>query len=498
MSDYNPDVLQQLVKDGIKTIELLQQSPEDFQKTYGRSAIQEPSTRARIQSWESRNPDHDYTGNKNQRSEGAKERANKSESAGTASADGGHGDKPSNNGGDSQNEYQGSDQQVWDAAYNDGNSGRDRGNTSGGFPSAGERGDIKQPGDQEFEGYHPDGPVDAREYNQISSMDHEMSAAELFGSTTQLTSMRNATTDDFAKVFEEGTPKVHRRLRGITAVVPAPRTTGGTANPVKKGTDESTASTLLGDVQLSGSGAIHNVHPSLLHQPKKNAHAENAQGSVQDVSTTGAIGQSDEAAHFDQEIEGKLNLVLKELDSISKRLDYLPEIKEEIKNINKKITNLSLGLSTVENYIKSMMIIIPSSGKNETKDPPEVNPDLKAVIGRDKTRGLKEVALQRSDLESLELPSTPRTEIDPKYITQELDFSRSNAANFVPTEDSGSFYTIVAMIKDEIDEVKRQQELIDWVSSAMLKFPTEQIYKIVREALDAENDDTDSSEEEDA
>ncbi|AAZ82807.1 W protein [Beilong virus] len=235
MSDYNPDVLQQLVKDGIKTIELLQQSPEDFQKTYGRSAIQEPSTRARIQSWESRNPDHDYTGNKNQRSEGAKERANKSESAGTASADGGHGDKPSNNGGDSQNEYQGSDQQVWDAAYNDGNSGGAWGGPTGGLPTAGERGYPITTGNQEFEGYHPDGPVDAREYNQISSMDHEMSAAETLGSSTQLTTMRNATTDDFAKIFEEGTPKVHRRLRGITAVVPAQKQPGAVGGPVKKG-----------------------------------------------------------------------------------------------------------------------------------------------------------------------------------------------------------------------------------------------------------------------
>lgn len=493
MSDYNPDVLQQLVKDGIKTIELLQQSPEDFQKTYGRSAIQEPSTRARIQSWESRNPDHDYTGNKNQRSEGAKERANKSESAGTASADGGHGDKPSNNGGDSQNEYQGSDQQVWDAAYNDGNSGGAWGGSTGGLPTAGERGYPITTGNQEFEGYHPDGPVDAREYNQISSMDHEMSAAETLGSSTQLTTMRNATTDDFAKIFEEGTPKVHRRLRGITAVVPAQKQPGVVGGPVKKGTDGSTVSTLLGDVPLSGSGAIPNVHPSLLHQPKKNAHAENAQGSVQDVSTTGAIGQSDEAAHFDQEVEGKLNLVLKELDLISKKLDYLPEIKEEIRNINKKITNLSLGLSTVENYIKSMMIIIPSSGKPDVNDTAEVNPDLKAVIGRDKTRGLKEVTTHRSDLESLDLPSPATSEIDPKYLTQDLDFTKSNAANFVPGNDASSFYTIVAMIKDEVTDVKRQQELIKWVSDSMNKHPMGQIYRVVREALDAESDSSSSS-----
>nr|QIM73989.1 phosphoprotein/W/V/C protein [Paramyxoviridae sp.] len=494
MSDYSPEALQQLVKDGIKTIELLQQSPEDFQKTYGRSAIQEPSTRARIQAWESINPNNDHSGDKNKGGQGAQEGADTSSSKRDTAAYGGHGDQPQGNWDNKETGLQGSDQQIWDAAYHDGNSGRDRGNSTGGLPKAGEGGDTLQSGNQEFEGYHPDGPVDAREYNQISSMDHEMSAAELFGATTQLTSMRSATTDDFAKVFEEGTPKVHRRLRGITAVVPASKAVGSAGGPVKKGTDESTVSTLLGDVQLSGSGAIHNVHPSLLHQPKKNAHAENAQSSVQDVSTTGVTGQSSEAACYNQEVEGKLNLVLRELDSISKRLDYLPEIKEEIKNINKKITNLSLGLSTVENYIKSMMIIIPSSGKAEGKESPEINPDLKAVIGRDKTRGLREVLEQRSDLESLELTGSVKGSVDKKYVTQELDFGKSNAANFIPSNDPSSYYTIVAMIKDEIEDVKRQHDLINWVSESMAKYPIEQIYRLVREALDAEEDYTDESE----
>ncbi|AEU08856.1 phosphoprotein [Tailam virus] len=496
MSDYTPEALQQLVKNGIKTIELLQQSPEDFQKTYGRSAIQEPTTRARVQAWESLNTNHDNTSNQDQRNQGVKEGTNTSESKGAPSADGRYGNQSKSDRDDSATGIQRADQPLWDAPYNDGDSSRNRGDTAGGLPTIGEGSNTFQSGDQEFEGYHPDGPVNAGEYSQISAMDHEMSAAEMYGSTTQLTSMRNATTDDFAKVFEEGTPKVHRRLRGITAVVPAPKQIGAVGGPVKKGTDENTASTLLGDVQLSGSGAIHNVHPSLLLQPKKNAHAENAQGSVQDVSTTGAIGQSNEAAFSNQEVEGKLNLVLKELDSISKKLDYLPEIKEEIKNINKKITNLSLGLSTVESYIKSMMIVIPGSGKTDGQEPPEVNPDLRAVIGRDKTRGLKEVTMQRSDLESLELPSPPRDEIDPKYLTRDLDFEKSNAANFVPTDDPSSFYTIVAMIKDEVTEMRRQQDLIKWVSESMAKYPLSQIYKIVREMLDADEEESDSSDSE--
>lgn len=288
---------------------------------------------------------------------------------------------------------------------------------------------------------------------------------------------------------------MHRRLRGITAVVASSGVNSGAVGPVKKGTDESTVSTLLGDVQLSGSGAIRNVHPSLLHQPKENAHAENAQGSVPDVSATGSTGQSNTAPYNNQEAEGKLDLIMKELDMVSKKLDLLPEIKEEIKNINKKITNLSLGLSTVENYIKSMMIIIPGSGKEKTADSVEVNPDLRAVIGRDKTRGLKEVATLRSDLESLESGGHNNYRIDPKYLTRDLDFTKSNAANFVPTDDAGSFHTIVAMIRGEINEVRKQNDLINWVTDSMSKYPMHDLYRIVRELLDDYKETEEASDE---
>nr|WOF00913.1 W protein [Jeilongvirus sp.] len=235
MSDYTPEALQQLVKNGIKTIELLQQSPEDFQKTYGRSAIQEPTTRARVQAWESLNTNHDNTSNQDQRSQGAKEGTNTGESKGAPPADGRHGNQSKSVSDDPMIGVQGANHPLWDAKYNDGDSSRYRGDTAGGLPTIGEGSNTFQPGDQEFEGYHPDGPVNAGEYSQISAMDHEMSADEMYGSTIQLTSMRNATTDDFEKVLEEGTPKVHSRLRGITAVVLSPKQVGAVGGPVKKG-----------------------------------------------------------------------------------------------------------------------------------------------------------------------------------------------------------------------------------------------------------------------
>lgn len=484
MSGFNVSELNQLVQNGIQTVEFLQQGKENIQKTYGRSAIQQPNTRTRIAAWESINPGNDNTSSQSSGSKRTEEGRDPDESTGDTGHDGEHGAEPRSDGVFSKTGEKTTDKQVWNAAYTDRDLSGVGGAAASGLQQTGARGYLVPGGDADTEGDHSDGGVNVGDYKQVMIMDHEMSSAETQGETSSGAKIRNATTDDFATVFEEGTPKIHRRLRGITAAVTSPLPSTPGSGPVKKGTDENTASTLLGDVQLSGSGAIPNVHPSLLHQPSQNAHAENAQGCVPDVSETGFTCKSDEAPYNSEKTEGKIDLLVREIENVSKKLDYLPEIKEEIKNINKKITNLSLGLSTVENYIKSMMIIIPGSGKESGSSSAEVNPDLKAVIGRDKTRGLKELTTQRSDLESLDGSGYYPQSIDEKYLTRALDFNKSNAANFKPLDDTGSFYTIVSMIKNEVDDVKKQNELITWATQAVENTATSDLYDIIREALD--------------
>ncbi|WJL29508.1 phosphoprotein [Ninomys virus] len=483
MSSFNIGELNKLVQDGIQTIEFLQQGKEDIQKTYGRSAIQQPGTRARVAAWESINPNHDNTGGSDKGDEGIPEGGDKTKGKGNPPDDGRYGNQSQGYWVFPPPRKEASDQSLRNAENPNGNISGIRGTSSGGFQEAGTGEHPNSSGNQEFEGYNADGSVDAGEYHQIMSMDHEMSAGENHSPDYSGARIRNATTDDFAAVFEEGAPKVHKRLRGITAAATTPLPGPSASNPVKKGTDESTVSTLLGDVPLSGNGAIHNVHQSLLLQPNSDAHAEDAQGCVQDVSATGSTTQSNAAACNCEKIEGKIDLLVREVEAVGKKLDCLPEIKEEIKNINKKITNLSLGLSTVENYIKSMMIIIPGSGKDNSSQNPDVNPDLKAVIGRDRTRGLKEVTAPRSDLETLDQVTGYEGRIDEKYLTKNLDFTRPNAANFVPTQDTGSFYTIVSMIRDEVRDIKKQNELITWATQAMDDVPMEELYAIVKEAL---------------
>nr|UWK09077.1 phosphoprotein [Gerbil paramyxovirus] len=483
MTSYSIQALEKLVQDGIQTVEFLQQDPENFSKTYGRSAIQKPTTRNRIDAWESLRSDNDNTHNTDKGRDRSETRKNKSESEGASRIDARDGGEGSAKRQITTSGEKSLDYQVWDAQNITRSGGGAWRDSESGLPELGARGNADHDRDQEPQGYNPDGEVDAGEHRQIMIMDHEMSAAETNPDSTSAVNIRNATTDDLQDVFKEGAPKMHRRLRGITTMSTAEEKAGRSSDPVKKGIEENTASTLLGVIPLSGNGAIPNVHQLLLHQPSSDAHAEDAQSCVQDVQQTGFTYQSDSSAHDSQSIEGKIDLVLNQLEVLHKKLDCLPEIKEEIKNINKKITNLSLGLSTVENYIKSMMVIIPGSGKNESNNDKEINPDLRAVIGRDRTRGLKEVQSSKSNLEDLNIDNPYKTGIDSSFIIKELDFKDSNAANFIPRNDKSSYYTIIAMIKDEVSDKVKQQEIIEWVEQTAETMSLDEIYRILRSSF---------------
>ncbi|UQM99533.1 phosphoprotein [Ninove microtus virus] len=517
MAEYTTSELNQLVSDGIKTIEFIQQAAKNPKETYGRSAIQKPATRDRIKAWEGIAGEHDYSGGKpddeKRGGEGVKEEEGKGNHQVARRS------RRRKRGTPVKIE---SSSEVSDRENGDGENSPTGDSTVGrppdtGLPGTGEKGDSGSGGDTKHERSIGDDSVSNEDFRVVLSADHESSALETTGSSPAVSNVREATTEDFAQIFDEGPSKIHRRLTGIAAYAGSSQPKGSADHPVKKGIDGNTVSTPLVDVPSSENGAIPNVHPSLLRQPSSHAHAENAPEGVSSVSTTGSTWQSCETPSHNPDIEGKIDLIINTLDGITRKLDMLPEIKEEIKNINKKITTLSLGLSVVENYIKSMMIIIPSSGKNQNEEYPEINPDLKPVIGRDNTRGLDEVTLKRGNLEDLneeqepplkdqqpkqdtEGPNrsgkesansgkpkrTPRT-IDDKHIIKPLNFDESNAANFKPKNDFASYMTIVAMIRNEIDDISVRESLIKWVDTNIAATGAEEVYNIIRESLDKMN-----------
>ncbi|UOL48904.1 phosphoprotein [Wufeng Eothenomys melanogaster jeilongvirus 1] len=485
MAHYSTAELDKLVKDGIKTIEFIQQNKKNNKETYGRSAIQKPSTRERVKAWENHPSlqDHSYEG-RDPDNGGIKrdEEAGGSRDTGFNTGDGNEvkiEEMEIDTRGETSNNY------TWNATDTPSTDGDDRRDPEGGFCAANKGRDSEPAGAAKSQRSIGDDKVSLEEYRQILMADHESAMLEEAGAASPGTTMREATTDDFAMIFNEGTPRVHRRLKGVAEYTheeaPRPRP----VNPVKKGTDGNTVSTPLVDVQSSESGATLGVHESLLRQPNTNAYAESAQSGVSDVSTTRCTDESGEAAQGHKEVEGKIDLLLSAVDRITRKLDSLPEIKEEIKNINKKITNLSLGLSTIEGYIKSMMIIIPGSGNKNEGGTTDINPDLKPVLGRDNTRGLPELFKKRNTLESLDQEISSTQEISEEHVIQPLDFTKANASNFIPGQDLASYKTIVAMIHEEVKDIESRIALLQWVDSTREEMPMSDIYTAVRESLDA-------------
>lgn len=496
MNSYSVQALEQLVNDGIQTAQFFQKNQENIQKTYGRSAIGLPTTKDRITAWEAvTEASH---GEPVQLGGGDREEQGGEQAEGEINSDGNgySGEEVPSGSNTSAVQLQGSYNQVWDGENAPPYSGGERGNTGYqyGGPDPGQTADTGG-GDQPHGGTTYS-TVDAGDLRQMMIFDHETSAIEVGASKNNTMKIRNATEEDLGNVMSEGTSKIHKRLRGVAAMtdpLPVPRTTGG---PVKKGTEESSVSTILGGRPTSGSGAIPNVHPSLLLLPSQNVHAESAPECVQDVSKTGSTCQSSKAEQNSPGIESKIDLLLGNLEKISRALDVLPEIREEIRNINKKITNLSLGLSTVEGYIKSMMIIIPGSGKPGNGDTPEVNPDLKAVIGRDNTRGLAEVKSQRINLESLTDDPPSLGTIDESHIVKDLDFTKSNAANFAPTNRFSSVLTMFNMIKEEVKDYNMRAGLTRWLEDAIERLDPGDVYRALRRTLDKLADEEDDEEDE--
>nr|WKD80557.1 W protein [Jingmen Apodemus agrarius jeilongvirus 1] len=235
MNDFTVGELEKLIKDGIKTVELIQQNPEEFQKTYGRSSIPKQTTRERIQAWEgfaaAKDPNIEQPGGV----QGETERADKAKGPRDSGADGGNGEA---NWGDSlfsKARPKTNNQQGGDAENSDGNSSRDRDASTSGSSKDGTRGHPQPSGIDESPGYHADGRVDASDMRQLMMMDHDSSAVETGSLVVPTMTLRNATTEDFAQVFAEGAPKEHRRLRGITTMTSKAKSSDKTTGPVKKG-----------------------------------------------------------------------------------------------------------------------------------------------------------------------------------------------------------------------------------------------------------------------
>ncbi|UQM99588.1 phosphoprotein [Meliandou mastomys virus] len=483
MTSYTTSELKKLVQDGMETIEFIQQNKEDIQKTYGRSAIEKPSTKERTVAWEKFTKDKNLRGemgtrglgsNQGGKEEGGKPNAEDSrQDRGRGTAEGS--DHGSNSSGETI--------QPINLTNYPHNCERNRPNTGHEKVDDAKPGCSFSGGTEDNSGGHSASYITTSDYNQILNFDEETNKVETDPSHQTTMTIRDATADDLGLVLTGEPGNVHKRLRGITSSTLEPINEAGPSSGIKKGTDGNTASTRSEEKCMSENGATQCVQRSPQPQSNKNASAENARGSVQTVSKTGSSTKDTQTTQDYTSIEEKVELLLSKFNQIEKKVSLLPEIKEEFKNINKKLTNLSIAVATVENYIKDMMIIIPKSGSLENNSQADTNPDLRPIIGRDQTRGLDEIAEKKSTLESFDSGFTPAYEVKKEMLIYDLDFAKSNASNFVPENTWESLRIMKDMVDDSLKNKKMATKIKKWLEAQLSEQNPKDVYNALIESL---------------
>nr|UED37233.1 phosphoprotein [Paramyxoviridae sp.] len=299
--------------------------------------------------------------------------------------------------------------------------------------------------------------------------------------------IKEPTGNELAELLSAPPSKLHKRLRGIKEIKIPPKVDEGDSMDVKKGIEGSTVLTQSMGRQSSEHGATPSVRELEWYPELRRAYVDNAQESASSAESREFVFPLTNIDQLGMTQNEKLNTILENQELIIKKLRKFEEIKAELSEQRKMINNLALAVSTVENYIASMMLIIPGSGQQQGKSPTQLNPDLKPVIGRDQLRGLREVAEKKKrtgikDLDLGDILGEP-TKVDPKFTQPKLDFSQNNAANFIPTEDDSSYRIIYKLILNRVSDPKRRQGVMDWVKSKIGKTPIKEIYTALDKIL---------------
>ncbi|AYM47532.1 phosphoprotein [Bat paramyxovirus] len=293
------------------------------------------------------------------------------------------------------------------------------------------------------------------------------------------------------EVIEETNPIPKRRLKSLDNIQAAVNKIPPQSSVIKKTTEENMSSQKLKMGQSSKAGATLNVHQSQCIPGDTHANVENAQSGVNCAMMTTEeireISNNESTIDNNRILERKLDLILENQDKILKKLDQLAEIKEEVNSIKKTLANQSLALSTVENYIGEMMIIIPKSGNpgDAQSKADQTNPDLRPVIGRDSNRGKKEVTRKLNNNEKIEIGedfySIPVAE--EKYLPTPINNNENNAANFIPKEDKTSYKIIREIIRKQVSDINNQNEVLKLFDENIGAVPIQQLYDGIKEII---------------
>lgn len=487
MSDNDSKL--EAINNGLKTIEFIQKNRDSIIKTYGRSAISDPKTKERTRAWE------EFINNSSSHDGGSQRGAESSQ-----------GDQSSKS-----CVYPENDQEVLSRSpntenYNNktndcgDNTGRDVGDVTGANEDRGSECGQRSSDNKGHQHPNPnggtesapssqnDGGAPTRSGSEIGKRFNVEAIATTPGEPTDRT-VKETTQVDLDEILKETEPMPPKRLKNSTKLNQISTSIKPDSPAVKKTTEGNSSSTKKKAKSPSRAGATQSAHQSDAGQITTNAAAENAQRNAINASTIHAEGndlEDDEKRLNSMEtLEKKIDQVLENQELILTKLMAMAEIKEEISGIKKALTNQSLAISTVEKYISEMMIVIPKSGQPDTIEGKDVNPDLRMVIGRDNTRGYKDMARKYNPNDKIDISDEiyiPR-EIDTDYILKDIDNNKNNAANFVPTNDHISYTIIKDIINKEVKMPEVAEELHQLVDESVGKVDARDLYNMILNML---------------
>ncbi|AGU69451.1 phosphoprotein [Miniopterus schreibersii paramyxovirus] len=486
------------IENGLAIAEFIQENRGNIQATYGRSSIGEPSTRDRTKAWElylDKNNKSDIRQERNESSTSSQTKEQSNDDTGSSDSDergqlrrleewynaAGQGDYDSGYAGDNFSTVD----RKWDQDTSNlhGDEGGSISDTTGKEESQ----TSNEVGDQH------DASGGGNDTNGNSTTNKRVSESKSVDTKNEIP---DATLEIMDEVIDETDPVATRKLKGISSIAKAMSSIPEETQIVKKTTGENTPS-LRTKMDLSlKAGATLNVPQSHQHQEDSTALVENAQLDAQNAQ----MNQNEDLSPISPSttihssstvnLEKKLDQILENQEKMFKRLDSLLEIKEEIAAIKKTLANQSLAMSTIENYIGEMMIIIPKSGKDDNKDLGAIpkNPDLRPVIGRDHNRGKKEVTRSLNNKEKIEVGedfySIPVAE--EKYLPTPINNMENNAANFVPKEDISSYRIIRNIIRNQLSDHEAQIQVLKLFDENVGKTPIKELYEGIQQVLFSE------------
>ncbi|UQM99603.1 V protein [Meliandou praomys virus] len=235
MTHYSTEELKKLVNDGMETIEFIQQNKEDLQKTYGRSAIEKPTTKERTAAWEQFRESVDKRDVAGPRGVGCSDRAQKADGSDVSRGVESDQIKAKTKTAPQKAPRKSKSDKNSTAGTSSDISGGNGATTESGNDVVPKRGSADGERVESSPGNNQAGGVDVADYNQILNFDAETSKVETDPGHPTTMLIRDATAEDLGNVLTQETGNVHKRLRGIASSTLEPIEEGNIIRGVKKG-----------------------------------------------------------------------------------------------------------------------------------------------------------------------------------------------------------------------------------------------------------------------